>query len=47
MLGELGVRAVQQGDLWAVITSDPRKPLLRQFDRVGVFIEANQMTLWA
>ncbi len=47
MLGDLGVRAVQQRDLWAVITSDPRKPLPRQFDRVGIFIEANQMTLWA
>src|SRR5580765_7740868 len=51
MLGDLGVRAVQQRNLWialrTVITSDPRKPLPRQFDRVGIFIEANQMTLWA
>ena len=47
MLGDLGVRAVQQRDLRPVITSDPRKPLPRQFDRVGIFIEANQMTLWA
>src|SRR5579859_3901382 len=47
MLGDLGVRAVQQGDLRPVITSDPRKSLPRQFDRVGIFIEANQMTLWA
>src|SRR5438270_4982479 len=51
MLGDRGVRAVQQGDLWfaprTVITSEPGKPLPRQFDRVGIFIEANQMTLWA
>src|SRR6266481_5859064 len=47
MLGDLGVRAVQQRNLRPVITSDPRQLLPRQFDRVGIFIEANQMTLWA
>src|SRR5215813_11224023 len=47
MLGDLGVRAVQQSDLRSVITSDPGQPLPRQFDRIGIFIEANQMTLWA
>src|ERR1051326_5404244 len=42
MLGDLGVRRVQQSDLWiaprTVITSDPRKPLPRQFDRARILI---------
>src|SRR5215472_2573056 len=47
LAGDIGVRAVQERDPWLLAYVHLDEPLAGQLQRLRVFIEANQMTLWA